>query len=643
MSMLVRFKNWRLVVGALLIGLSTTGCAQLSPAALVPRLNGSDGGQATTDSSPDATSVRIGASATTNGTTAATPSALGPNQAVVSVGSIDETVSVLGRVAGAGEANVTFPGSGKVEAVAVRAGDKVEVGQLLLQTDSSQIQKDLTSARTRLENDAARVQQAMDQSAVQGHAQQVDAAKRAADDAQRRAQATADAQTALRKAQDNMDKVQAGPATTDVRTAQTVLSNAQATLAKAQSDFDTLQRGANPADVRAAQAAVTNAQTDVDKAQIQVDQLNKGPDQAAITSAEREVQRAQVALQVAQAARVDPSTTQTQHDAGVANAKLNLQDAQDRLTAVKSPPAPSASDVAIANRNLQSAQAALELAKQRLDSVKSGPDQATLDAAQQAVDNAQALVDNSSDRLDELMSHPTPQELRDAQDRITQAQKDLGNAQKPAVASAPVDDGSTQFNIQLLQKAVATDQADVDALQKQLDGTRLAAPFAGVVTNVAVRAGDAVDPTHSVVTLSTGAAPVVNVDMTDQDAVKVKQGQKAHLVLDGTNAIVIDATLASITANTAAGVGRTATLQVNWSNDLPAIGTTAQVSIVVQRKDGVLLVPKKAVRSAGTRRFVQYVSGTNRKVANIEVGIVSDDMAEIVSGLAEGQVVVVAP
>jgi hypothetical protein len=124
---------------------------------------------------------------------------------------------------------------------------------------------------------------------------------------------------------------------------------------------------------------------------------------------------------------------------------------------------------------------------------------------------------------------------------------------------------------------------------------------------------------------------------------KVKVGQKAHIVLDGQTTAPIDATLTAVAANTAAGIGRTATLQVNWPKAPPAIGTTAQVGIIIQTKDDVLLVPKKAVRSAGARRFVQYMSGSSRKVANIEVGIVSDDMAEIVSGLTVGQVVVVGP
>jgi multidrug efflux pump subunit AcrA (membrane-fusion protein) len=635
-----RFNTWRLLAGAVLIGLSTTACAQLSPASIIPRLTGTDTQQPLPDTT-DSTATLSGQTAV-NATPATAISPLASNQAAVTRGSIQETFTSIGRVAGSGDTDVTFPSTGKIDALAVKVGDKVEVGQLLLQTDSAQIQKDLTAARSRLENDAARVQQAMDQSASQTHAQQADAAKRAADEAVRRQQEVSDAQTALRRAQDTMDKVMAGPSTTDVRTAQAALTNAQAQLVKVTNDRDTLYKGANPADVRAAERSLAAAQTDLDKAQAAFDALNRGPDPNAVAAAERDVARAQTALQVAQATKVDNvNVTQTQRDALVANSKLNVQDAQDKLNALKQPPA--ASDVAIAQRNLQVAQQAVAVDRQTLDAVKKGPDQATLDAADQAVDNQQTVVDNSQDRLDELMSHPTPQEVRDAQDRVSTAQKDLSNAQRPNSTTAVVDDGSTEFNIQLLQKTTAQDQADVDSLQKQLEATHLMAPTAGTVTAVMVHAGDAIDPTHPVMTLSQGGAPVVNVDLTEQDVAKVKVGQKAHIVLDGQTTTPIDATLIAVVANTTAGIGRTATLQVNWPKTPPNIGATAQVGIIIQTKDDVLLVPKKAVRSAGARRFVQYMNGSSRKVANVEVGIVSDDMAEILSGLTVGQVVVVGP
>ena len=630
--MLVTLKTWRLVAGALLIGLSTTACAQLP----IPRIGANpDADLPALANDNSGSNVDLSGQSTAN----ATPTPLPANEAYVKTGSIQDTYSALGRVAPSAEQDIMFPGTGKVDAVAVKAGDKVEAGQLLLQIDSTQIQRDLASARTRLENDSARVQQAIDQLNSQSRNTQRANAARAADDQQHRQQAIVDAQTAVRRAQDNLDKVQAGPSTTDVRTAQTALANAQNALTKAQSDRDTLQKGANPSDVRAAERVVTNAQTDLDKAQADVDRLTRGPDPTAVASAERDVQRAQTSLQVAQSQKVDgKEVTQTAHDALVANAKLGVQDAQDKLNNLKQPPA--ASDVSIAQRNLQTAKSNLDIAKQQLDTVKQGPDQATLDAADHAVDNAQAIVDNSQDRLDELNSHPTPQELRDATDRVTQAQRDLANAQKPVSAAAQPDDSADQFNIQLLQKAAATDQTDIDTLQAQLDATKLLSPDAGVISNVQARAGDAVDPSRPVMTLSAGGAPVVQIDLTEQDAARIKPGQTAKVTLDGSTT-PIDAAVSSVVPNKNAGVGRTAILKVSWPDKTPSVGTNAQVGIVVQNKDNVLLVPKKAIRSAGTRKFVQYMSGSSRKVANVEVGIVTDDMAEIVSGLTEGQIVIV--
>src|SRR5262245_21840741 len=125
------------------------------------------------------------------------------------------------------------------------------------------------------------------------------------------------------------------------------------------------------------------------------------------------------------------------------------------------------------------------------------------------------------------------QELREAQDRVAQAQRALSDAQKPIATSTPYDETADVFNIQLLQKTVAQDQADVEGLQKQLEGTRLLAPVAGLVTAVQVHAGDAVDPLRPVLTLSQGGVAVVNIDLTEQDAAKVKQGQKARIMLDG--------------------------------------------------------------------------------------------------------------
>ena len=68
----------------------------------------------------------------------------------------------------------------------VRAGDKVEEGQLLLQTESADIVKDLSAAQARLETASLRLQQAQAQSQAQRTQAQRDASRRVADETARR-------------------------------------------------------------------------------------------------------------------------------------------------------------------------------------------------------------------------------------------------------------------------------------------------------------------------------------------------------------------------------------------------------------------------------------------------------------------------
>jgi hypothetical protein len=65
--------------------------------------------------------------------------------------------------------------------------------------------------------------------------------------------------------------------------------------------------------------------------------------------------------------------------------------------------------------------------------------------------------------------------------------------------------------------------------------------------------------------------------------------------------------------------------------------------VTVQTKDDVLMVPKKAVHTTGDRHYVEYLAGSSRKVADVDVGISSDTDTEITRGLAEGQLVLVGP
>ena len=62
--------------------------------------------------------------------------------------------------------------------------------------------------------------------------------------------------------------------------------------------------------------------------------------------------------------------------------------------------------------------------------------------------------------------------------------------------------------------------------------------------------------------------------------------------------------------------------------------------IQLASKSDVLWLPPDAIRTAGGRTFVIINSDSGPKRVDVELGLQTRDMVEIVSGLDEGQVVV---
>ena len=70
-------------------------------------------------------------------------------------------------------------------------------------------------------------------------------------------------------------------------------------------------------------------------------------------------------------------------------------------------------------------------------------------------------------------------------------------------------------------------------------------------------------------------------------------------------------------------------------------GVFAQVEIQPQPKRGVLLVPRDAVRTEDGRTRVMVIQDGRSEAVVVEVGLLSDQVAEVVHGLSEGTPILV--
>jgi multidrug efflux pump subunit AcrA (membrane-fusion protein) len=262
---------------------------------------------------------------------------------------------------------------------------------------------------------------------------------------------------------------------------------------------------------------------------------------------------------------------------------------------------------------------------------------------------AQLGLQAAQTHLDEVNSHPTDAELRDAQQQVDAAQAALDKAGLPpldtpsAPGTAPAaptgQDASSspaidQMQLQHTQQQL---QQQTQSLQQQIEASQMRAPFDGTIESVQVRPGDAVDPGRTVLVIASGGPPLVTVDATDTDS-RVAIGNAVDIQGDSA-ATSSKGTIVAL-QDSASGSGKQAQVQVDWSDAAPPLGATVQLKLILDTKDGVLLVPAQAIHTSGTRRTVEILDGADRRTVDVQTGVTSADQVEIVSGLGEGQQVI---
>jgi RND family efflux transporter MFP subunit len=638
----------------------------------------------------------------TGATTApASPAATGGRQAVpVRRGPIVDLLTLTGRVAAADEVLLGFGITGKVETVAVKPGDAVQEGQLLLEAESVNLQRELTAARSRVEVGVLRSEQAQQQSqAKMREAERLHVAETA-----RKEQSIRESESALRRAQTDYERVKAGAPPAERRSAEAAVASAQlsydaalseynrafagpgeieqglaeqaiasarVSLAKAEADLQKL--GApDPADLRAAEREVATAQNTYARAVAEVERVSQ-PDPTAMQAAQRDVQRAELNLRAANSTRTNDNASRNQKQIAVRNGQMELQDAQTRLNRVRQGAPPS--EVESARRDMLAARADIETAREHLETVRRGPDPLVVEQARVAVEGArlavqqaeqraatqaagpaedqaarlaisvhqaQASLESARSTMADINARPSRDELQDAEDRLVAAQQTVERAAIDAQAAPAAEADATAYDLQVLERGLTSDRSQVETLERQLAQTRLRAPFAGTISSVKVRAGDAFEAERAVITMAKPGDPVLRADVTDRDAERLATGQRAIVRLEGGEGGEFEASVETILEGEP-GVGRTVQLSALWPEPSPNIGTPVQVNVTLREKDNVLIIPQKAIRSAGARRFVEVVDGQNRTMTDVEIGIVSNGQAEVVSGLRQDQIVLVNP
>ena len=195
------------------------------------------------------------------------------------------------------------------------------------------------------------------------------------------------------------------------------------------------------------------------------------------------------------------------------------------------------------------------------------------------------------------------------------------------------------------EAAIDTAKANLVEAQQSLDEAELSSPISGTITSVGVSVGDAVSAgssTDVIVIVGTQSYEVTGTLSSTQVA-SVKVGYSAQVAVDGKTA-ALAGTVAQVGPVQSSTSGYTYPIVVALPATATGLysGSTANVAISTGHAKDVLAVPSSAVIIQGTRSYVLTLSSGKLVDNTIKTGIVGDTYTQVLSGLKEGESIVLA-
>lgn len=219
--------------------------------------------------------------------------------------------------------------------------------------------------------------------------------------------------------------------------------------------------------------------------------------------------------------------------------------------------------------------------------------------------------------------------------------KDLEKAKREYELSI-IESGEKREDV--LSASTGFSQADLAYKQAKmnLEKTRIKAPFSGVVTDIKVREGQSVNPGEELMTLVNLSSIRVTAKVLESEIEKIEVGRRVFLRFFSYSEKRFYGRVRSISP-VVNPQDKTCNVFIDVENPQEMVkpGMHCEVAIDSEIHRGRLVVPKEAILIRGGRKLCFVVEGELAKWRYVETGLENDEFIEILSGISEGEKVIV--
>jgi len=496
----------------------------------------------------------------------------------VSYGTVIKEVSETGAVKISEEINLSFKNSGRIDNIYVKVGDKVELGQELAKLDTSQLYIELTEA-----------------------------------------------QAALEVTQADYNKLLAGSSAEEIKVSETEVLNTQIALDNAEQSLEDVKADAEE-DLN---QAYEDALDVLDDAYLKIYNAYNVADsvyRSYFTSNDQEGVKVKDSRDKIQSvlnqakSYIDDAKSDSQNekiDTAISENKEILKEVRDALEVIRNMTettlyrntVSSADKTSLDNQKtyINTVYTDLVAAEQNISSTKI-TNETNINTAEASVSSAEAKLQKAQDELDLKKARPT------------------------------------QENIDLYLAKIKQAQAKVSLLYNKINEAVLKSPIQGQVTEINKREGETVQTTDSVISFMPEGPFQVEVDIYEEDVVSVRIDNFVRISLPAFPDEILEGRVISIDPAEKL-IDGIVYYEVNiiFSTEKENIkpGMTADVVIETDKKENVLIISRAALKKINGEKIVRVFKKGKAEDRKIEIGLEGDEYVEVISGLADGEEVII--
>ncbi|MFU8796823.1 MAG: efflux RND transporter periplasmic adaptor subunit, partial [Dehalococcoidia bacterium] len=208
------------------------------------------------------------------------------------------------------------------------------------------------------------------------------------------------------------------------------------------------------------------------------------------------------------------------------------------------------------------------------------------------------------------------------------------------------DESAAKANLDMARLNWQMAELNLETARQNLEMAEIVAPYDGVIADITITEGQALSPAALAAPAITllGAGRMQMRGFTDElDIAMVEVGQNVTITLDALPDEELQGKVAFVSPIGTVMFGVVSYETVITLEDFPDVlrdGMSATADIIVERRDNVLLVPNRAIRGTRDEPAVRVYIDGQVEDRQVVLGLSDGIHTEVVSGLEEGEQVV---